>query len=326
MAPNLSVSQRVQIHDMITSRTLTVSDMADIAECSERTIKRHRANLRSFGTTTAPRNRGGSRRTLTPTMLDALCEHLLEKPDEDLDSMILFVWDEFETLVSRWTLSRALSARGWSRKATRLIAQGRNADLRDDYEHAISEFRSEQLVFVDESGCDKRIGFRRYGWSPVGVTPAKIAQFQRGQRYQILPAYTEDGIVLAKVFQGNTDADIFLDFIKQLLNGHCNSYPGQRSVIVMDNASIHRTSEVEEACEQAGVMLVYLPPYSPDKNPIEEFFAELKAFIKKQWYVYEEDVSLEFPSFLEWCIEEVGSRTTSAYGHFRHSGIAIDSV
>ena len=94
----------------------------------------------------------------------------------------------------------------------------------------------------------------------------------------------------------------------------------------MDNASIHRTSEVEEACEQAGVVLVYLPPYSPDKNPIEEFFAELKAFIKKQWYVYEEDVSLEFPSFLEWCIEEVGSRTTSAYGHFRHSGIAIDSV
>ena len=119
-------------------------------------------------------------------MLDVLCEHLLEKPDEDLDSMILFIWDEFETLVSRWTLSRALKARDWSRKATCLIAQGRNADLRDDYEHA--------MVFVDESGCDKRIGFRRYGWSPIGVTPAKIAQFQRGQRYQILPAYTEDGI------------------------------------------------------------------------------------------------------------------------------------
>ena len=181
-------------------------------------------------------------------------------------------------------------------------------------------------MFVDESGCDRRVGFRRYGWSPVGVTPAKIAQFHRGQRYQILPAYTEDGIVLARVFQGNTDADIFLDFIKELLDGHCRPYPGERSVIVMDNASIHRTREVEEACEQAGVILVYLPPYSPDKNPIEEFFAELKAFIKKQWYVYEEDTSLEFPSFLEWCIEEVGSRKNSAHGHFRHAGITIDRV
>ena len=84
--------------------------MADIAECSERTIQRHRANLRCFGTTTAPRNPGGRCKALTSVMLDVLCEHLIEKPDEDLDDMMLFVWDEFETLVSRWTLSRALKS------------------------------------------------------------------------------------------------------------------------------------------------------------------------------------------------------------------------
>lgn len=50
-----------------------------------------------------------------------------------------------------------------------------------------------------------------------------------------------------------------------------------------------------------------LPPYSPDKNPIEEF-AGLKAFIKKRWHIYEEDSSLGFRSFLEWCIDEIGTR------------------
>jgi len=85
-----------------------------------------------------------------------------------------------------------------------------------------------------------------------------------------------------------------------------------------------RTEAIEEACECTGVLLLYLPPYSPDKNPIEEFFAELKAFIKKQWMIYEEDSALDFHSFLEWCIDEAGARTSSAHGHFRHAGVTID--
>jgi transposase len=52
-------------------------------------------------------------------------------------------------------------------------------------------------------------------------------------------------------------------------------------VLVIDNASFHRSDRVEELCAEAGVILVYLPPYSPDLNPIEEFFAKLKAFIRR---------------------------------------------
>src|SRR5271170_4009879 len=53
---------------------------------------------------------------------------------------------------------------------------------------------------------------------------------------------------------------------------------------------------------------VYLPPYSPDLNPIEEFFAKLKAFIKRQWHEYEDNLNQDFGLFLEWCISIVGSR------------------
>jgi hypothetical protein len=89
----------------------------------------------------------------------------------------------------------------------------RNPDLRDFYLHNLSAFRSYHLVYVDESGCDKRIGFRRTGWSLLGVTPVKIARYQREQRYQILPAYSQDGVLLARVFQGSTDGAVFEDFM-----------------------------------------------------------------------------------------------------------------
>jgi len=78
--------------------------------------------------------------------------------------------------------------------------------LRDEYRHYIADFELDQLVFVDESGCDKRVGFRRTGWSPLGTTPIQIYGSHREQRHQILPAYAQDGKVLARIFQGSTDA------------------------------------------------------------------------------------------------------------------------
>ena len=178
-------------------------------------------------------------------MLDALLEHLLEKPDQYLDEMILFLLDEFEVSVSASAVSRALKAARWSKKTCRRVAKGRNADLRDYYMHKLSAFRSYQLVYVDESGCDKRIGFRRTGWSPLGTTPVQIARYQREQRYQILPAYTQDGVFLFRVFQGTTDSALFEDYIEQLLH-HCRPYPEPNSVLVMDNASFHHTERIEQ--------------------------------------------------------------------------------
>jgi transposase len=82
------------------------------------------------------------------------------------------------------------------------------------------------------------------------------------------------------------DAVIFEDFIEQLLQ-HCGRWPEPKSVLVMDNASFHHSERVKQMCSDAGVKLLFLPPYSPDLNPIEEFFAELKAYIKRSWEYYE---------------------------------------
>jgi hypothetical protein len=77
----------------------------------------------------------------------------------------------------------------------------------------------------------------------------------------------------------------------------------------MDNASWHHSEKVIQMCRDAGVILEFLSPYSPDFNPIEEHFGVLKKFIKKKWHENEDFISREFKMFLEWCVDVVGSDT-----------------
>jgi transposase len=113
----------------------------------------------------------------------------------------------------------------------------------------------------------------------------------------------------------STKAPRFEDFLVNILLLECGRYPAKNSVIVMDNASIHHSERIRQLCTDAGVTLVYLSPYSPDYNPIEEFFSELKAFVKKYWRLYLDTTDRShgaFRSFLGFCVLEVGKRKKSA--------------
>lgn len=121
--------------------------------------------------------------------MSASDDYLLEKPYLYLDEMALFLCEEFETEVTLCSFSRALKYEGWSKKKAKQKARERNTDLRDDYFYLISNCHSYQLVFVDESGCDKRIGARRTGWSSLDINPVQVSKYHRDKRYH-LPAYT----------------------------------------------------------------------------------------------------------------------------------------
>jgi len=131
------------------AKKLKTSQMANVAECSERSIKAIRSNIHYYGTTTAPPNGSGRPRSLTPLMLEALCDHLLEKPELYLEEMAVFLWDEFEILVSTSSISRALKSAGWSKKAARRVAREQNPDLRDFYLQNLSAFRSYTSMSLD---------------------------------------------------------------------------------------------------------------------------------------------------------------------------------
>ncbi|KAF6788997.1 TPR domain-containing protein [Colletotrichum sojae] len=109
--------------------------------------------------------------------------------------MAEFLYRHFGTRISERSSGRILRSIGWTRKTIRRIAQQRDDDLRDRYLHRISQHQSYQLAFVDESGCDRRAGYRRWGWPPKGSSPVEITKFSRGKRWHILPVYAQDGIV-----------------------------------------------------------------------------------------------------------------------------------
>lgn len=180
------------------------------------------------------------------------------------------------------------------------IAAARNSALRCYYQYQISGFKACQFVFLDESGTDRRIGFRKTAWSPLGVAPIQRQSLHRGQRWQILPAYTLEGILACDVYQGTTDLSSFESFLEFKVLPKCNPFPATNSVIVMDNASFHHSDRIRQMCADAGVKLVFLSPYSPDFNPIEEFFSELKAFIRRNWALYVKMTDRSHESFAEY--------------------------
>lgn len=107
-------------------------------------------------------------------MIDAFYDHLSEKPALHLDEIAVFLWDEFCTTMTTSGLRRALVTKGWSKKTARQHEKKLNTDLREIYLHNLSDFKSYHLVYVDKSGCDRRDGFRRKGWSPSGVDSLQV--------------------------------------------------------------------------------------------------------------------------------------------------------
>jgi transposase len=88
---------------------------------------------------------------------------------------------------------------------------------------------------------------------------------------------------------------------------YCSRWPAPESVLIIDNTSFHRSDKIEQICDDTGVVLLYLPPYLPDFNPIEEMFGELKTYIRQAWDKHIGFVRADFIGFLEECVTVVGT-------------------
>lgn len=132
-----------------------------------------------------------------------------------------------------------------------------------------------RFVFLDESGVTTDL-IRRYGRSPRGHRLIDHAPFGRWQTHTILAALRVDGLTAPAVFDGPLDHATFLAYVEQVL------VPTLRpdDIVVLDNLVIHKHPGARAAIEHVGAQVRFLPPYSPDFNPIELAFAKLKAFFR----------------------------------------------
>jgi transposase len=130
-------------------------------------------------------------------------------------------------------------------------------------------------VFLDESGVTTDL-LRRYGRSSRGVRPRDYTPLSHWQTHTIIAGLRVDGVCASAVFDGPIDNPTFLAYVEQVLAPALR--PGD--IVVLDHLVVHKQPAVRAAIEQAGAHLRFLPPYSPDFNPIELAFAKLKAFLR----------------------------------------------
>ena len=216
-------------------------------------------------------------------------------------------------------IRRLLDRKKWSRKRTQNRALEQSAILRNTWQGIQKTWDSDQLVFLDESGANERTGDQKYEWSPIGLICAQSKPVKRSERWSILPALTIDGYLDYIIHQGAITADLFMEFVEERVLPYCSPYPGPRSVLILDNASIHKNPRLRQLCDEAGVLLKFLPPYSPDYNPIEATFKDLKTWIKRN-YKLAEDFE-DFGSFLDFAVQQACKGRVE--GHFREAGYVI---
>lgn len=206
------------------------------------------------------------------------------------------------------------------------IALERSEAARNSYIYRIgSTYEARQLVFGDESSFDRRTTYRPYAWALKGRRAYRKVFFVRGKRYSILPALSLDGILFCDIVEGSFTAARFLEFVRGLLD-KMQPYPGPNSVLVLDNCSIHKAPEIRELIESRGMRLEFLPPYSPDFNPIEEGFSALKARLRRNYphFAYSAatgTTNIDRTEVLCMLYNTVYSLTAEdAAGFFHHSG------
>jgi transposase len=133
-----------------------------------------------------------------------------------------------------------------------------------------------RFVFLDETGTATNLA-RRYGRSPYGERLVAAVPQGHWRTTTLVAGLKQSGIVAPLVLDGPITGPAFRAYVEQFLAPALA--PGD--VVVLDNLPAHKVDGVRQAIAAAGASLLYLPPYSPDLNPIEQLFAKLKALLRK---------------------------------------------
>jgi transposase len=134
----------------------------------------------------------------------------------------------------------------------------------------------ERLVFIDETSVKTNLT-RLRGRSVCGTRLTGSAPFGKRGTQTLIAGLTQDGLVAPWVIKGAMDGEAFAAYVQKVLVPELQ--PG--TCVILDNLSTHHNTEAGKAIRDAGCWFLFLPPYSPDLNPIEQAFSKLKAHLRR---------------------------------------------
>jgi transposase len=174
------------------------------------------------------------------------------------------------------------------------------------------DFVPEDLVFLDETSAKTNL-IRLYGRAPKGKRLVDKTPHNHWITSTYVCALRRDKVIAPSTFTGAMNVPRFMDYVEQCLLPSVR--PGE--LVIMDNLSPHKNAKVRKLFASAGVQALYLPPYSPDFNPIEMSFSKLKALLRKEKL----RDSTKLQEFLQQSPKHFSAAECEHY--FTHAGYAL---
>jgi transposase len=159
-------------------------------------------------------------------------------------------------------------------KKTTLYAE-RSEERRAAFLAEIEQIDPKKIIYIDESGVEDTL-YRQYARAPRGDAIIAEVKGKKSERISLIAGLLGHKLIAPLCFKGYTDTNVFNQWVEKVLLPELP--PGH--VVIMDNARFHQSTKTRELIESAGCALLFLPPYSPDLNPIEQWWAILKAKIR----------------------------------------------
>ena len=195
------------------------------------------------------------------------------------------------------------------------MASERDEKARNKFRKLTSALESRNYIFIDEMGSNLGLT-RRYGRAEPGTRVHDQVPGDRGGNISTIGAIGLEGIRTGLSVPGAIDGETMLFFVEELLVPTLN----RGEIVVMDNASIHKLDAIEDALDAVGAWLLFLPPYSPDLNPIEHGWSKVKARLRAL-------KPRTRPALLDALVEAFAAITPhDLQGWFRHCGYPVASI
>lgn len=288
--------------------------------CSLRTVQRILKLWREQQTVScAPRSGGGSRWTeLEQREIAMMVE---EDPGLYLDEISLRILARMGRSITPSGLYKILKKMDLPLKVVARVFIKQTLAERDLFWAAkvCLGYKNHQMLFIDEMCNVTGSWFRNKGRGKTGKRVFSRVANMHGTRYNNFAMLSVEGLVAHQVYSSGGNLYTFVDFLRHHVLPKTNRFPLPSSVVCLDNARIHHAEKdvVTAICHAHGVLVFFLPPYSPDLNPIEMLFGVVKSNILRQQHQLRE--SDDHVGDICRVFEEVGTAEHAA-GWFRHCG------
>lgn len=314
-----SVDFRWRIVYLAQFQHFSPGDVAKLLNVCSRTVTRYLKLFNLTGDIIPRHRRNGPHRLLGKFEQLTLLRLIIDNPGIYLAEIQDHLFTKFAITCSAATICRTLKSMGCSRQKIQRIALQRSDQCRAKFMAEVAIYDPTMFVWIDETGCDKRNSMRRYGYSVRGIPPCDHRLLIRGTRYSAIPVMSMYGIHDVEIVEGSVDGTRFETFFENTVLPILNPFNGTnpRSIVIMDNCSIHHIDPIIDLIEtNAQAKVLFLPPYSPDLMPLEEVFSKVKSVLKMNDKIFQ---ACSAPrAFLSMAFTFIS--TEDCIGYTRHSG------